>query len=143
MIIYGVALLALCTLVGLLIGDFLGAAIGVKANVGGVGFAMILLLLVSERLKQAGGFLPQSSQGIGFWTAMYIPIVIAMAAQQNVLGALSGGPMAVVAGVAATVGCFALIPAVDRIGRGKREALAALEAANEQAQAGDVPRAST
>jgi malonate transporter MadL subunit len=30
---------------------------------------------------------------------MYIPIVVAMAAQQNVRAALSGGPMVVLAGV--------------------------------------------
>lgn len=120
MIIYGVALLSICTLLGLLIGDLLGAAIGVKANVGGVGFAMLLLLLISERLKSGGRFVQLSSQGVGFWTAMYIPIVIAMAAQQNVLGAISGGPMAILAGVAATVLCFALIPAVDRIGHRQR-----------------------
>jgi len=117
MIIYGVALLSLCTLLGLFIGDLLGAAIGVKANVGGVGFAMLFLLLISERLKRSGGFPQLSSQGVSFWTAMYIPIVIAMAAQQNVRGAISGGPMAILAGIAATVLCFALIPLVDRIGR--------------------------
>lgn len=120
MIIYGVALLSICTLLGLLIGDFLGAAIGVKANVGGVGFAMILLLVVSEHLKSTGRFIQPSSQGVAFWTAMYIPIVVAMAAQQNVLGAIKGGPMAIVAGVLATVACFALIPVIDRIGRSER-----------------------
>lgn len=119
MIIYGVALLSICTLLGLLIGDLLGAAIGVKANVGGVGFAMILLLLASEHLKSTGRFVQQSSQGVAFWTAMYIPIVVAMAAQQNVLGAIKGGPMAILAGVLATGVCFALIPLVDRIGRAK------------------------
>lgn len=127
MIIYGVALLSLCTLLGLLIGDLLGTAIGVKANVGGVGFAMLLLLLVSERLKRAGRFAELSSQGISFWTALYIPIVIAMAAQQNVLGAVSGGPMAILAGIAATVLCFALIPLVDRIGSRERTALASAQ----------------
>ncbi|MBG6071642.1 MULTISPECIES: malonate transporter subunit MadL [unclassified Polaromonas] len=119
MIIYGVALLSICTLLGVLIGDLLGAAIGVKANVGGVGFAMILLLFFSEHLKNTGRFVQQSSQGVAFWTAMYIPIVVAMAAQQNVLGAIKGGPMAIIAGALATVICFALIPVVDRIGRPK------------------------
>lgn len=120
MIIFGVALLSICTLLGLLIGDLLGAAIGVKANVGGVGFAMLLLLFVSEYLKSSGRFVQQSSQGVAFWTAMYIPIVVAMAAQQNVLGALKGGPMAIIAGASATVACFALIPVISRIGQSKR-----------------------
>lgn len=117
MMIFGVALLAICTLFGLLLGDLLGVAIGVKANVGGVGFAMLLLLFLTEHLKQRGRFVAPSAQGIGFWAAMYIPVVVAMAAQQNVLGAVRGGPMAVLAGIAATVGCFALIPLIDRIGR--------------------------
>lgn len=116
MIIYGVALLAICTLAGMFIGDLLGTLVGVKANVGGVGFAMILLLFVTDKLKQRGHLVPTSSQGIGFWTAMYIPIVVAMAAQQNVAGAIKGGPAAILAGVLAVVVTFALIPFVVRIG---------------------------
>ena len=38
--ISGVALLAICTLLGGYLGDLLGAMLGVKANVGGVGIAM-------------------------------------------------------------------------------------------------------
>ncbi|MNJ58436.1 Malonate transporter MadL subunit [compost metagenome] len=57
-----------------------------------------------------------------FWSAIYIPIVVAMAAQQNVYGALSGGPMAILAGVLAVVVAFALVPVLDRIGRKKTEA---------------------
>ena len=44
MIIYGVALLAICTLAGVIMGDMLGVLLGVKSNVGGVGIAMILLI---------------------------------------------------------------------------------------------------
>lgn len=117
MIIYGVALLSLCTLLGLFIGDLLGELIGVKANVGGVGFAMLLLLFLTDRLQSNGQLVPKSAQGIEFWTAMYIPVVVAMAAQQNVLGAVKGGPMAILAGVLAVVGSFALIPVLDRMGR--------------------------
>lgn len=121
MIIYGVALLAICTLLGLLIGDLLGAVIGVKANVGGVGFAMLLLLFISEHLKRGNRFIEQSALGVGFWAAMYIPIVVAMAAQQNVLGAVKGGPMAMLAGGLATVVCFAMIPLIDRIGVSRQQ----------------------
>ncbi|MCH8074122.1 MAG: malonate transporter subunit MadL [Proteobacteria bacterium] len=35
MIIYGVALLSACLVVGLYVGEVLGSLIGVKANVGG------------------------------------------------------------------------------------------------------------
>jgi malonate transporter MadL subunit len=44
MIIYGVALLAICMLAGVVLGDLLGVMLGVKSNVGGVGIAMILLI---------------------------------------------------------------------------------------------------
>jgi len=117
MTIYGTALLAACVLVGLFIGDLLGVAIGVKANVGGVGFAMILLIFSSEYLRRRN-LLPQPTQdGVYFWSAIYIPVVVAMAAQQNVVAALKGGPAAVLAGVLAVVVCFALIPVIERIGR--------------------------
>jgi malonate transporter MadL subunit len=116
MIIYGVALLAICTLAGMFIGDLLGILVGVKANVGGVGFAMLLLLFVTDKLKRRGHLVPASNQGIAFWTAMYIPIVVAMAAQQNVVGAIKGGPAAILAGVLAVVVTFSLIPFVVRIG---------------------------
>ncbi|HHQ9781944.1 TPA: malonate transporter subunit MadL, partial [Pseudomonas aeruginosa] len=48
MIIYGVALLSLCTLAGLFIGEILGVLLGVPANVGGVGIAMLLLIFVGS-----------------------------------------------------------------------------------------------
>ena len=59
MIIYGVALLAGCYMAGNLIGDVLGMALGVNANIGGVGFAMLLLIPVlsphhSSEQKMAG-----------------------------------------------------------------------------------------
>jgi malonate transporter MadL subunit len=117
MVIFGVALLAFCTLTGLFIGDVLGIMLGVKANVGGVGFAMLLLLFFTDLLKRRGMLVPTTEQGIGFWTAMYIPVVVGMAAQQNVVGAVKGGPAALLAGVLATVVCFALIPVIDRIGK--------------------------
>ena len=37
MVIYGVGLLAFCYLTGMYIGDVLGALLGVKANIGGLG----------------------------------------------------------------------------------------------------------
>jgi len=48
MIIYGVALLSTCLVIGMLIGQALGAALGIDANVGGVGIAMLLLVLASK-----------------------------------------------------------------------------------------------
>jgi malonate transporter MadL subunit len=43
MIIYGVALLSGCLLVGMLTGEVLEVVLGVSANVGGVGIAILLL----------------------------------------------------------------------------------------------------
>ena len=48
MVIYGVALLSFCMLVGIWAGDILGQLIGVEANVGGVGIAMLLLIVLSN-----------------------------------------------------------------------------------------------
>lgn len=121
MVIYGVALLSFCTIAGLYIGDVLGIAIGVQANVGGVGFGMLLVILGSNLLTRREGITPTTAQGIGFWNAIYIPIVVAVAAQQNVAAALSGGVVAILAGVLAVVACAALVPAIDRLS-GKRPA---------------------
>ncbi|MBI4885930.1 MAG: malonate transporter subunit MadL [Acidobacteria bacterium] len=117
MVIYGVGLLAFCTIVGLFVGDLLGVAIGVQANVGGVGFAMLLVIVGSNWLQRRRGIAQPTVQGVAFWNAIYIPIVVAMAAQQNVLAALSGGLAAMTAGVLAVFACAALIPAIDRLSR--------------------------
>lgn len=117
MTIYGVALLALCSLLGLVLGDALGALLGVKANVGGVGFAMVFLIFLTDRLQRAGKFPAPSAQGVAFWSAMYIPVVVAMAAQQNVLGAIKGGPLAFLAGTTGVIASFALVPVLARLGQ--------------------------
>ncbi|NDK32589.1 malonate transporter subunit MadL [Nesterenkonia haasae] len=116
MVLYGVAALALCMLVGMIIGDLIGVFVGVDANVGGVGFAMIMLVLVSAWLRRKGLFPKPTEQGVLFWSALYIPIVIAMAATQNVAEAIEGGPMAILAGVAALAAGAALVPVISRIG---------------------------
>lgn len=121
MVIYGVALLAFCMLCGMVAGDLLGAWIGVQANVGGVGIAMLLLISITALSSKRLPFKQPTESGIHFWSAMYIPIVVAMAAKQNVLAAVSSGWLAVLAGIAAVVVCFALVPLVSRIGRGATE----------------------
>ena len=116
MVIYGVALLAACYLTGVFLGDLLGAVIGVQANVGGVGIAMLLLILVSDALIKRGRLKPVTREGVAFWSAIYIPVIVAMAAKQNVVAALEGGPMAFLAGALAVVACFLLVPALSRLG---------------------------
>ena len=117
MIIYGVAILSVSMLAGMIIGDLLGAAIGVKANVGGVGIAMLLLLVLTSQSRSAFQLEWTTGSGVKFWSAMYIPIVVAMAARQNVIAAISSGWMAIIAGVAAVAVSFALVPVLSRMGR--------------------------
>ncbi|MFZ6045725.1 malonate transporter subunit MadL [Pseudomonas sp. CR3202] len=118
MIVYGVALLAVCTLAGVVIGDFLGALLGVKSNVGGVGIAMILLICARLYMHRHGGMSKECEFGVGFWGAMYIPVVVAMAAQQNVVTALHGGPVALIAAVGSVLLCGATIALISRAGKG-------------------------
>ena len=118
MVIYGVAFLAGCMIAGLFLGEALGVLIGVEANVGGVGIAMIIMILLTDYLRKRGRLVPLTEQGVLFWSAIYIPVVVAMAAKQNVLGALKGGPAAILAGSGAVVVCFLLVPVLSKVGGG-------------------------
>ena len=117
MVIYGVALLSGCLITGLFLGEVLGELIGVQANVGGVGIAMLLMVLLSDLLRRSGRLTPVSEKGVLFWSAIYIPIVVAMAAKQNVVAALGGGAAAILAGVLAVTLSFVLVPVLSRVGR--------------------------
>lgn len=119
--IYGVALLAGCYLLGKLMGDILGLWIGVDGNVGGVGFAMALLILVNTYLQKRKLIDPPTESGLLFWSAMYIPIVVAMSATQNVKAALTGGWVALLVGVFATLACFLLVPVLSKLGKAPSE----------------------
>ncbi|ENV56424.1 malonate transporter subunit MadL [Acinetobacter soli] len=115
MIIYGTAILAICHLLGDYLGNTLGMLLGVKANVGGVAISMILLILMKELLAKKG-YLPQVTQfGVLYWSGMYIPIVVAMSAGQNVVAALSGGVLGIIVSVASLVGTVLVIRYLNRI----------------------------
>ena len=114
MIIYGLMLMGLCMFAGLIVGDLLGLLLGISANIGGVGFAMLFLVVISQKLTEKGLLSKPAEQGVGFWNAMYIPIVVAMSANQNVVAALKGGPVALIAG-AVVIG-FLLIKPLSKIG---------------------------
>src|SRR5438045_2608989 len=105
MIIYGTALLAACHLIGIILGDLLGVALGMRTNVGGVGIAMLLLIAVRFYLHRGGHLSTMSESGVFYWGAIYIPVVVAMAMTQNVVAALRGGPVAVLAAVGSVVVC--------------------------------------
>ncbi len=126
MVIYGVGLLAGCYLAGIFLGDLLGNLLHVQANVGGVGIAMLFLILISDWLTRQGRLKRVTREGVVFWSAIYIPVIVAMAARQNVVAALHGGVMAFVAGALAVVACFALVPVLSRMG-GVGEPLPALQ----------------
>ncbi len=116
MAIYGTALLCGCLLVGLLAGRCLGWILGIDADVGGVGMAMLLLMASSDRLRKSHRFPPVTEGGVLFWSSIYIPVTVAMAASQNVRAAVLGGWVALVAGAGAVLLCFALVPWITRIG---------------------------
>jgi malonate transporter MadL subunit len=128
MIIYGVALLSVSLIFGMLIGEALGVMLGVDANVGGVGIAMLFLVFASNSASFRTLTEGAAGEGIKFWSAMYIPIVVAMAARQNVAAAADGGMLALVAGIAAVLVSFALVPVISRLGSSDNEAAPEKEA---------------
>lgn len=129
MTVYGVALLAVCTLLGAFLGEALGALLHVKANVGGVGIAMMMLiaarLWLFRKTKMSAGF----KLGVEFWALMYIPIVVAMAATQNVVAAVEGGPMVLLAGATAVAVCFGLVALLGRLMKPKTPSVTPPDAA--------------
>lgn len=112
--IYGVATLAGCYLLGKILGTALGMATGIDSDIGGVGFGILLMILLTNskhiKFTQKDGF----RQSITFWKNMYIPVVVAMAASQNVFSMLSGGMVAIVAGAAAVCLAFLLVFLLSR-----------------------------
>ena len=106
---YALVTLALCMLLGKYIGTLLGTAVGIGADVGGVGFAILLLLFVTNCKKFTFTQKPEFTQGMNFWKKMYIPVVVAMAASQNVYRMLNSGMVALIGGAAAVAFPFLLL----------------------------------
>jgi malonate transporter MadL subunit len=119
MLVYGVAVLAGCFLAGQWLGDWLGTMLQIDANVGGVGFAMVLLIAVNQFMRRTGWMTAEMELGINFWNKMYIPIIVAMSSIQNVNAAFTSGLVAIVAGIVPTVFCFLFIPAISRAARAR------------------------
>ena len=113
--IYGVAILAACYVTGQLFGEGLGKILGIDANVGGVGFAMLLLILLTNWMQKRQMLTMETERGVGFWSNMYIPVIIAMSATQNVTAAMSGGMLAILAGIIPTAVAFAAIPLLSKL----------------------------
>ena len=112
--IYGVATLSACMLLGSLIGNVLGDVIGAGREIGSVGFAILLLILITNsnlKFIQKPAFV----QGISFWKAMFIPVVIALTATQDVFHMLSSGIVAILAGAAAVGASFLMLYVLHRL----------------------------
>ncbi|MEY3644514.1 MAG: hypothetical protein RLZZ207_1209 [Bacteroidota bacterium] len=107
--IKGLALLSFCFIFGMWCGAMLGSWLGIDANVGGVGFAMVYLLLSKEYVTNKGGWNEEFGFGLDFWNKLYIPIVIAMAASLNVKSALSSGLLALLAGTLPVLLAFGVV----------------------------------
>ncbi|MDQ0455664.1 malonate transporter subunit MadL [Rhizobium paknamense] len=115
MVIFGTALLAACYLAGIAIGEGIAVLIGVKANVGGVGIAMMLLIAAIHKMQKLGFYVPETARGVTFWASMYIPVVVAMASTQNVIVAVRSGPLAILAAVLTFSVCFFFVGVINRI----------------------------
>jgi malonate transporter MadL subunit len=118
--IYGVALLAACYLVGQMIGELLGRWLNINANVGGVGFAMFLLIIVNRWMHERKFLTEEMERGILFWSNLYIPVIVAMSAVQDVKAATSGGIIAILAGIIPTSLCILTLPLLMRIGNNNK-----------------------
>jgi malonate transporter MadL subunit len=107
-VIKGLAFLSISFILGMWTGELLGSWLGIHANVGGVGFAMIFLILSKEYFTRRGWWKSELEFGIEFWNKLYIPVVIAMAASLNVTSAISSGTLAIFAGIVPVIIAFAV-----------------------------------
>ena len=82
---------------------------------------MLLLIFVTNSKKLAFTQKPAFVQGVNFWKAMFIPVVIAMTATQNVFSMLSSGIVAVVAGAAAVGFSYLMLFVLHKLDAGKTE----------------------
>lgn len=116
--IFGLGIVAICMFIGSILGYSIGGFMGVSGNVGGVGIAMLFLVLISNHLEKKGkSFSERTAKGIKFLSALYIPIVVAMAARQNVVAAFEGGVVAFAAGGIATIGAMLLVPVISKLSK--------------------------
>lgn len=119
MLVKGVALLAGCFIIGQLTGETLGRWLHIDANIGGVGFAMLLLIISQNELEKRKLFNKEMEDGVMFWSKMYIPVIVAMSAIQNVKVALSSGVVALLAGIVPVVICLVTMPFISKLNQHK------------------------
>ncbi len=120
--IYGFGLLGAFMFAGFFVGNLLGAALGLSSDVGGVGFAMALMIGYCALLEKKGKKLhPATERGIATISSLYIPVVVAMSMNQNVYSAVTNGLVPIVAGALATVGSLLLVPMISKLGDSSKE----------------------
>ena len=123
--IYGLGLVGVCMFIGSTVGTLIGKLVNslvpsveITGDIGGVGFSMLLLILVTNYLEKSGKPLSEKTgKGILLLSALYIPIVVAMSANQNLYSAFSSGLVAFAAGIVATVGGLLLVPVISKLGK--------------------------
>ena len=107
--IKGLTVLSISFLLGMWLGDLLGSLFGLSSNVGGVGFAMVFLILAKAYLSHKGYWKEEWESGVDFWNKLYIPVVIALAASLNVKSAVNSGLLAVFAGIIPVIIAFVVL----------------------------------
>lgn len=118
--IFGVAALSACMLLGSLIGNVFGDVIGAGREIGSVGFAILLLIfLTNSKLEFVQK--PAFVQGVTFWKNMFIPVVIGMTATQDVFHMLSSSFVAIIAGAAAVGASFLMLWVLHKMGEKKEK----------------------
>ncbi len=90
MIVYGVALLSACLVLGMLLGEAIRRCSQCRGQCGRRRHCHVVSgsgeQLTPVQITGRGG---SSGSGIKFWSAMYIPIVVAMASQAECCGCYS------------------------------------------------------
>ena len=76
---------------------------------------MLLLIVARLCLHRRGRLCATSEGGVNYWGALYIPVVVAMAMQQDVVAAMRGGPVAVIAAVGSVVVCGLFVSFINRM----------------------------
>jgi malonate transporter MadL subunit len=116
--IYGMGIIGACMFVGCFLGNCLGNALGLGSDVGGVGFAMVIFIILQVYLQKSGKKLNAKTEGgIEFVSALYIPIVVAMTMNQDVYSALASGLVPIIAGLLAVFISLALIPVIGKLAK--------------------------
>lgn len=114
--IYGLGFVAACMFIGSILGSIAGNLLGVHGDVGGVGFSMLLLIILTNKLESKGKALSKSTgNGIQLLSSLYIPITVAMSARQDVVSAFRGGLAPLLAGTLATLAGLYLVPVISKL----------------------------